>query len=34
MEGARGQGRGRKTWEQYVKDDMELLGLHSGVGYF
>ena len=24
----RGQGRSRKTWEQCVKDDMKLLGLH------
>ena len=28
MEGARGRGRSRKTWEQCVKDDMKLLGLH------
>ena len=25
----KGPGRGRKAWEQCVKDDMELLGLHS-----
>ena len=29
VEGARGQSRSRKTWEQYVKDDMKLLGLQS-----
>ena len=29
MEGARGQGRSRKPWEQCVKDDMKLIGLHS-----
>ena len=34
VEGARGQGRGRKTWEQCVKDDMELLGLHSEWAIF
>ena len=27
--GARGRGRSRKTWEQCVRDDMRLLGLHS-----
>ena len=34
VEGARGQGRSRKTWEQCVKDDMELLGLHSERAIF
>ena len=34
VEGARGQGRSRKTWEQCVKDDMELLGLHSEWAIF
>ena len=31
MEGARGRGRSRKTWEQCqcMRDDMKLLGLHS-----
>ena len=29
MEGARGHGRSRKTWEQCVRDDIRLLGLHS-----
>ena len=28
VEGTRGQGRSRKTWEQCVRDDMKLLGLH------
>ena len=28
MEGTRGRGRSRKTWEQCVRDDMKLLGLH------
>ena len=28
VEGARGRGRSRKTWEQCVRDDMKLLGLH------
>ena len=23
------RGQGRKTWEQCVRDDMKLLGLHS-----
>ena len=27
--GARGPGRSTKTWEQCVRDDMKLLGLHS-----
>ena len=34
VEGVRGQGRGRKTWEQCVNDDMELLGLHSEWAIF
>ena len=34
MEGARGQGRSRKTWEQCVKDDMKLLSLHSEWAIF
>ena len=29
VEGARGRGKSRKTWEQCVRDDMRLLGLHS-----
>ena len=27
VEGTRGRGRSRKTWEQCVRDDMKLLGL-------
>ena len=34
VEGARGQSRSRKTWEQCVKDDMKLLGLHSEWAIF
>ena len=34
VEGARGQGGGRKTWEWCVRDDMELLGLHSEWAVF
>ena len=34
VERARGRGRSRKTWEQCVRDDMKLLGLHPRVGYF
>ena len=34
VEGARGQGGSRKTWERCVKDDMELLGLHSEWAIF
>ena len=34
VEGARGQGGGRKTRERCVKDDMELLGLHSEWAIF
>ena len=26
--GTRGRGRSRKTWEQCVRDDMKLPGLH------
>ena len=26
VEGARGRGRSRMTWEQCLKDDMKLLG--------
>ena len=33
-EGARGRGRSRKTWEQCVRDDMKLLGLHSEWAIF
>ena len=29
VEGTRGRGRSRKTWEQCVRDDMKLLGLHN-----
>ena len=34
VEGARGRGRSCKTWEQYVRDDMKLLGLHSEWAIF
>ena len=34
VEGARGRGRSRKTWEQCVKDDLELLGSHSEWAIF
>ena len=34
MEGARSWGRSRKTWEQCVRDDMKLLGLHSEWAIF
>ena len=34
MEGARGQGGSRKTWERCVKDDMKQLGLHSEWAIF
>ena len=27
--GVRCAGRGRKTWREFVKDDMDELGLHS-----
>ena len=28
------RGRSRKTWEQCVRDDMRLLGLHSECAVF
>ena len=34
MVGARGRGRSRKMWEQCVRDDMKLLGLHSEWAIF
>ena len=34
VEGARGRGRSRKTWEQCVRDDMKLLGLNSEWAIF
>ena len=34
VEGARGRGRSRKTWEQCVRDDMKLLGLHPEWAIF
>ena len=34
VEGTRGRGRSRKTWEQCVKDDMKLLGLHPEWAVF
>ena len=34
VEGARGRGRSRKTWEQCVWDEMKLLGLHSEWAIF
>ena len=34
VEGARSRGRGRKTWEQCVRDDIKLLGLHSEWAIF
>ena len=34
VEGARSQGGSRKTWERCVKDDMELLVLHSEWAIF
>ena len=34
MEGTRGRGRSRKTWEQCVRDDMKLLGLHPEWAVF
>ena len=30
----RGRGRSRKTWEQCVRDDMKLLGLHPEWAVF
>ena len=32
--GARGAGRGRKTWYDCVKDDMKELGLHAEWAVF
>ena len=34
VEGARGRGRIRKTWEQCVRDNMRLLGLHPEWAIF
>ena len=34
VEGARGRGRSRKTWEQCVRDDMRLPGLHPEWAVF
>ena len=34
VEGTRGRGRNRKTWEQCVRDDMKLLGLHPEWAVF
>ena len=34
VEEGRGRGRSRKTWEQCVKDDLKLLGLHSEWAIF
>ena len=34
VEGARGRGRSKKAWEQCVRDDMKLLGLHSEWAVF
>ena len=34
VEGTRSQGRSRKTWEQCVRDDMKLLGLHPEWAVF
>ena len=34
VEGKRGRGRSRKTWEQCVRDDMKLLGLHPEWAVF
>ena len=34
VEGTRGRGRSRKTWEQCVRDDMKLLGLHPEWAIF
>ena len=32
--GTRGRGRSRKTWEQCIRDDMKLLGLHPEWAVF
>ena len=34
VERTRGRGRSRKTWEQCVRDDMKLLGLHPEWAVF
>ena len=34
VEGMKGRGRSRKTWEQCVRDDMKLLGLHPEWAIF
>ena len=34
VEGTRGRGRIRKTWEQCIRDDMELLGFHPEWAVF
>ena len=34
VEGTRGRGGSRKTWEQCVRDDMKLLGLHPEWAVF
>ena len=34
VEGTRGWGRSRKTWQQCVRDDMKLLGLHPEWAVF
>ena len=34
MVGTRGRGRSRRTWEQCVRDDMKLLGLHHEWAVF
>ena len=34
VEGTRGRGRSRKTWDQCVRDDMKLLGLHPEWAVF
>ena len=34
VEGTRGRGRSRKTWERCVRDDMKLLGLHPEWAIF
>ena len=34
VEGTRGRGRSRKTWEQCVRDDMKLLGLNPEWAIF
>ena len=34
VEGTRGRGRSGKTWEQCVRDDMKLLGLHPEWAIF